>query len=110
ITLYEKELNRLLNHFQLDSYITDDQFKRRLLKKTHQFHSYYLQVINKDKINADIHLITSKDSDSQRMKWDRLTTGTFNLYQGAGEHIHMLDGSALQKNAGILENILNRIP
>ena len=62
-------------------------------------------------IQANVHLLLSgpnKDKGEQA-GWDKFTTGSFSLYKGFGNHADMFSPGPLEKNAGIIREILKAI-
>ncbi|MCJ2147810.1 non-ribosomal peptide synthetase [Bacillus sp. B19-2] len=87
-------------------------FKKSVVRKIQHYYNYLDNLVNKDNIQGDIHLITSCSLEQNKhirgdlKKWAFSTTGHFSEQQGYGTHETMLDETFVQKNGEILENIL----
>jgi amino acid adenylation domain-containing protein len=85
----------------------------KLIKKAIKYRKYRLGVHMLEKINANIHLILSEESqpggiffEADPHCWNKLTTKPSRVYNGWGDHQHMLMGEALKKNVEIIKGIL----
>jgi thioesterase domain-containing protein len=90
-----------------------DLLKEKVLERTEKYLSYYENTTQLEVINATVHLILSEESLNKEMYnprcWDQLTGKTSVIYQGFGGHNDMLSPGSLEKNAGIIREILDAI-
>ncbi|MCP5049422.1 MAG: hypothetical protein GY940_19790, partial [bacterium] len=88
--------------------------KEKIIIKAHKYMDYYKNISSLETINANVHLILSEEEQAEENNtitrcWDPLTTRSSSVYNGAGHHQLMFTRGALEKNAGIMRTILNRI-
>jgi thioesterase domain-containing protein/acyl carrier protein len=85
--------------------------KDKILKKTRKYMAYEKSITSLEVINTNIHLILSEETwNTPRSScWDKFTTKKSSIYQGFGRHKSMLDPGILEKNAQIIQEILDKI-
>jgi len=103
-----------------------DQFglghlKEKLAEKMDKYFVYHHQQVESGKVNAHIHLITSANREEKqaqiknqnpqvREKLDWQGAGASrSFYEGFGPHENMISVEYVEKNAAIIQNILNEI-
>lgn len=87
---------------------------QKVQSKLENYIPYWNDLVNKGKINANIHFIScsneNKDEYEIRLneadKWKDLTNKKFKIYQGYGEHGEMVNGDYSKLNAQLIINIL----
>lgn len=93
----------------------DEVVKERVLKKTKAYVAYYLQLVNEGQINATIHFVQAEHDEANIAQpadpqmWKTSTNGKYREYQGAGMHYSMFNGHFLQRNAKMVQRILQHI-
>jgi len=88
-----------------------ETLKNSAVEKMRKYKVYWSAPYRPEKVKANIHLILAgplrvTDRDGC---WRPFTTGGYWEYQGEGEHAAMLTAAYLEKNAGILREILDKI-
>ncbi|NIM11555.1 MAG: amino acid adenylation domain-containing protein [Candidatus Aminicenantes bacterium] len=87
--------------------------KEKIFAKTHRYITYYENITHLERVNANVHLILSEESQNSEINnpgcWDELTTKKSVVYPGFGGHNDMLSPGSLEKNAGIIREILGTI-
>jgi amino acid adenylation domain-containing protein len=92
--------------------------KESVLEKSQQVTAYIRDLTLKGTINANIHFLSAKNEEKRettRLKpgteissWESFTNKSYCHYQGHGKHIEMFSPGHLEKNAGIIKNILSQ--
>ncbi len=88
---------------------TGMEFMKDKVKETIESYRRYRRGVKElEPIQADIHLIRSEQSLRLNLEpnWEKHTHGKVYLYDGYGEHLDMLAGGYLEKNAGLLRFII----
>jgi amino acid adenylation domain-containing protein len=102
----------------MEAYLKDlnaEFLMEKVIEKTLKYKEYRMGVTRVEKINANIHLILAEDTlqstdvDIDPHCWDKLTTKPSRIYNGWGDHRHMLMGRALEKNGEIIKKILGDV-
>ncbi len=100
----------------IEKYLEDigaEVLKGKVLERTEKYLSYYEKTTRLEVINARVQLVLSEESLNKEIYdpacWDRLTGKTSVIYQGFGGHNDMLSPGSLEKNAEIIQGILDAI-
>ncbi|MBU3162817.1 amino acid adenylation domain-containing protein, partial [Clostridium estertheticum] len=101
------------NFFNIDNF---HEFEENIAERAMVNHKKYIQYnnknITKEKVKANIHVISSSSTREVRehyeylLNWENHTMGKFVIYDGYGLHLDMLSGEHCDENADILKNIL----
>jgi len=87
--------------------------KEKVLHKSNKFLDYNESITNLQTINAKVHLLiaegTQKMENPPIRSWDKFTTRSTLIYNGAGEHREMVSPGPLEINVEITKKILARI-
>jgi amino acid adenylation domain-containing protein len=87
--------------------------KEKVFAKTQRYITYYENITHLERVNANIHLIISEESQNSKINnprcWDELTTKKPLVYRGFGNHNEMLSPGSLEKNAKIIQEILDAL-
>jgi fengycin family lipopeptide synthetase D len=109
---YEEE--KLKSMLEVEQYLGKmgiEFLKEKVRKKIEQYLNYFRNTVTFGVIHANVHLITSEDtqgnSEIDIRCWDEFTTKTVSIYNGFGSHGEMFAPGLLEKNAGIIRKILN---
>ena len=115
------EARRLATSFldeeSVKDFVTSQILRDKVLRIIQRYHDFLSAAREDDPIDANIHVVTSEHSrdsfydDSGRLicskaEWAHVTRGGFRMYQGHGEHGHMLHARYLDANAALLRDIL----
>jgi len=86
-------------------------FKDKIAETSKNYAHYHGDLINSGSIDANIHFITSVDSEIEdpATEWLYSTTSSYEVYEGSGIHKDMLKDEALLKNGQIINDILEKI-
>ncbi|MCR8979384.1 non-ribosomal peptide synthetase [Brevibacillus laterosporus] len=93
----------------------DEVVKERILKKTRAYVAYFLQLAHVGQVHASIHFVQAEPDEANIAQpadlqmWGKFTKGTYREYQGAGMHYSMFNGHFLQRNAKMVQRILQQI-
>ncbi|MED1788412.1 amino acid adenylation domain-containing protein [Brevibacillus laterosporus] len=93
----------------------DEVVKERILKKTRAYVAYFLQLAHVGQVHASIHFVQAEPDEANIAQpadlqmWGTFTKGTYREYQGAGMHYSMFNGHFLQRNAKMVQRILQHI-
>jgi thioesterase domain-containing protein len=83
------------------------------MAKTQRYITYYENITHLERVNANIHLIISQESQTSKINnprcWDELTTKKSVVYPGFGGHNDMISPGSFEKNAKIIREILGEI-
>ncbi len=108
-----KESRREHTRFLVEEFLEQQNAEflvEKILKKAISHLEYLESVPKLEIVNANIHLILSEEaqkrSDVDPRCWENLTAKTYRVYNGWGRHSDMLGGRDLEKNTGIIREIL----
>ncbi|MGG1441505.1 amino acid adenylation domain-containing protein [Brevibacillus laterosporus] len=93
----------------------DEVVKEQVLKKTRAYVAYFLQLAHVGQVHASIHFVQAEPDEANIAQpadlqmWGKFTKGTYREYQGAGMHYSMFNGHFLQRNAKMVQRILQQI-
>ncbi|WP_432401626.1 amino acid adenylation domain-containing protein [Wukongibacter sp. M2B1] len=98
-------------HNGLSNLFESDFFMEVLKRKIMNYRKYSSDAnICREKINADIHVVKSEESNGEVLnRWRDLTEKKFKKYEGYGKHSEMIIGDFAQKNLGIFKEILKKM-
>ncbi len=85
--------------------------RSEVIKKAEKYLQYNRSVTCQEKINANVHLILSKNNHESKMQqcWHKLTAKEAIVYKGDGAHDAMFNhGGPLETNTKIIRNILDK--
>lgn len=83
--------------------------KDKVLQKVKQYSSYLEGLQDTGTVKANIYFITAENRKILN-DWEHLTVNRFKIYKGFGNHIRMLDPGILERNAVIINEILDQKP
>ncbi|MFC2145872.1 phosphopantetheine-binding protein [Acidobacteriota bacterium] len=85
--------------------------KEQVMEKSGKFIKYCQNTSPLEPVNAVIHLILTEEARETEDPhcWDKLTGKTVMTYDGYGPHMEVFSPGRLEKNAGVLKEVLTRI-
>ncbi len=101
--------------------IQSEVLRSKAMKLMGSYRKYVHQCVETEPIDASIHVIREANGPDEfrndkgevvagsRM-WELMTRGNFALEDGHGAHIEMLERPYLEKNAGLIQAALGRLP
>lgn len=108
----EEKLKFFIKYSMNYAGLDENVFLHRILEK--RIRSYMLYLAEQDKfkkrIHNDIHFIQSEEmTDAQVDSLKRLTTGSLYRYKAAGRHFDLLQNGFVERNAGIIMEIIETV-
>jgi thioesterase domain-containing protein len=88
-----------------------EYMKKEISQRIENYSAFHKRLVKPEPVNARIHLITASDRKGLKeitpgMHWDNLTLREYIIYPGYGTHREMFDAGYIEKNAGIVKDIL----
>ncbi len=83
-------------------------YKEKVLDKIRKYSAFMDTLETAGLVKANIHFVAAekrKIADD----WNSFTENNFNLYNGSGEHVQMLNPGHLEKNSLVIKKILSQI-
>jgi tyrocidine synthetase-3 len=83
--------------------------KEKMVKKANKYARCSEKIRNFGIIKANIHLIRSENPDQLKHDWENASSSRYFTYKGFGIHMNMLNPGYVEKNAEIINKILEKI-
>ncbi|QHZ48658.1 non-ribosomal peptide synthetase [Bacillus sp. NSP9.1] len=109
----EDDVARLMEANQDNEYLQIKAVQQGIFKKMSAYYSYFVNVIHRGKVGADIHLIKSEETSplpAWLSAWEEGTSASCRSYQGCGKHDEMLAAEFAERNAELIKPILEGRP
>jgi len=108
-----------LSHDEVKECVTNHLLYDKVIRRIQNYYTFLSSEIESERIQADIHLISSKDSPDtfhdasgdllcSKTGWAEVTSGYFYSYPGEGAHGEMLHRSCLPHNSRLIRDILHQ--
>ncbi|WP_066496038.1 non-ribosomal peptide synthetase [Abyssisolibacter fermentans] len=83
--------------------------KNKMYERIKSYYTYIGGVTYDGKVQANIHLVMSDNTEKveEILKWNKMTSTGFKVYQGYGTHTKMLTADFVKKNSDLINDILN---
>jgi fengycin family lipopeptide synthetase E len=106
-----------LNAESVQPYVTTSVLKDKVTRKIARYYELFSNTLENDIIDANISVVVSENSQDaycdasgriicSKSSWARVTRSEFRIYQGYGDHSHMLHHPHFDPNAALLREIL----
>jgi amino acid adenylation domain-containing protein len=84
--------------------------KEKIIGKVIKYRGYFTAPYRPGVVNANVHLILSEENIDAPLArcWEQFTTKKSIIYRGIGEHHDMMTPAAAAKNAGIIQEIVEK--
>ncbi|MEN1970674.1 amino acid adenylation domain-containing protein, partial [Lentibacillus sp. N15] len=82
--------------------------KQELVESVKNYHLYLNKLVNKGRVQANIHMVKSEENSNEKVSWFNLTTDDFSVSQGFGDHMEMLFSPHVKKNAKLVGDIMKK--
>ncbi|WLR43821.1 non-ribosomal peptide synthetase [Bacillus carboniphilus] len=101
-----RELELIMHENKVHAQYAKDMFNKRAII----FKTYLNHLVSDVLVNANIHFITSIETDKELLKtWEGATNGEHFIYQGFGAHNTMLSLETVTENSLVIREILDRL-
>jgi amino acid adenylation domain-containing protein len=105
------DIDALMEVNKDNPYLEIESIRQGIVRKMKAYYSYFVELVNTGQIGAQIQFIRSETVLSLppwMSSWQEATTASYREHQGYGKHDEMLQGSAVQQNAEIIGQILQK--